>query len=343
MPLSARRSTDPERERRDREASERAADADARRAVGADRAAGAVGPRRGTETDTIRELGAAMGHDFSRVRLHDDATAHAVTRRLGAEAVTVGNDVLFAPGRRGSPGGRSLLAHELAHVRQQSRTGPRVQAKLVATGSAQDFVDMVNQIVTVQHRVQVSASGEVSIVDTNVAGPPTRSQTELLARLRSMIADSATTTVDFIHGNTSRRAGDASVVVGSYDLARVDLDDVTSFGFDPAEARTGDNAATQLVHELTEQQRRQVHGEAFAQAHQTAYAAQEQQLGARMVSETPMTPGQGTSASVTTTYRYPDGREVDVVTTFDTSTGRITNVQRVVRPPATRRRPGRTR
>jgi hypothetical protein len=48
------------------------------------------------ERQTIRDLGVVMGHDFSRVHLHDDAAAHAVTERLGAEAVTIGYDVLFA-------------------------------------------------------------------------------------------------------------------------------------------------------------------------------------------------------------------------------------------------------
>lgn len=68
------------------------------------------------------EMGAHFGHSFGNVRVHDDATADALTKGLGARAFTTGNDVFF---RRGSydpdsPQGHGLLSHELAHVVQQS-------------------------------------------------------------------------------------------------------------------------------------------------------------------------------------------------------------------------------
>jgi hypothetical protein len=63
-----------------------------------------------------------LGHDFSRVRVHADAPAAESARAVGARAYTVGRDVVF--GREGyapdSAAGRRLLAHELAHVVQQS-------------------------------------------------------------------------------------------------------------------------------------------------------------------------------------------------------------------------------
>jgi Domain of unknown function (DUF4157)/Xanthomonas XOO_2897-like deaminase len=68
-----------------------------------------------------------FGHDFSRVRVHDDARAGRSAVDVGARAYTVGSDVVFAPGRYapGSHSGRHLLAHELAHVVQQGgRSGP---------------------------------------------------------------------------------------------------------------------------------------------------------------------------------------------------------------------------
>ena len=63
-----------------------------------------------------------LGHDFSRVRIHDDARAAESARAVGALAYTVGTDVVFATGRYApqSGAGRKLLAHELAHVVQQS-------------------------------------------------------------------------------------------------------------------------------------------------------------------------------------------------------------------------------
>jgi len=64
-----------------------------------------------------------FGHDFGAVRVHDDATADRAARSLGAQAFTVGNDVIFSAGRYSpsTTGGRWLLAHELTHVVQQSR------------------------------------------------------------------------------------------------------------------------------------------------------------------------------------------------------------------------------
>ena len=64
-----------------------------------------------------------FGHDFSRVRVHTDARAAASARAVGAQAYTVGRDVVFGAGQYapGTSAGNRLLAHELAHVVQQSR------------------------------------------------------------------------------------------------------------------------------------------------------------------------------------------------------------------------------
>lgn len=70
-----------------------------------------------------RTMGRRLGHDFSRVRVHDDSQAHASAQEIAARAYTVGNDVVFAAGQYSpqSQEGRQLLAHELVHVVQQSR------------------------------------------------------------------------------------------------------------------------------------------------------------------------------------------------------------------------------
>jgi hypothetical protein len=62
-----------------------------------------------------------FGHDFSTVRVHTDAKAGASAQAISAAAYTVGNDLVFGPGRYepASSAGRALLAHELAHVVQQ--------------------------------------------------------------------------------------------------------------------------------------------------------------------------------------------------------------------------------
>lgn len=62
-----------------------------------------------------------FGHDLGDVRLHTDGQAADSARAVSASAYTVGNDVVFGPGT--SPHQKPLLAHELAHVVQQSRGG----------------------------------------------------------------------------------------------------------------------------------------------------------------------------------------------------------------------------
>jgi hypothetical protein len=63
-----------------------------------------------------------FGHDFSRVRVHSDAKAAESAQAVNAMAYTVGNDVVFGSQhyRPQTKEGQRLLAHELAHVVQQS-------------------------------------------------------------------------------------------------------------------------------------------------------------------------------------------------------------------------------
>src|SRR4051794_21919571 len=62
-----------------------------------------------------------FGHDFSRVRVHDDSRAAASARAVNARAYSAGSQIVFAEGQYapGMGAGRRLLAHELAHVVQQ--------------------------------------------------------------------------------------------------------------------------------------------------------------------------------------------------------------------------------
>ena len=62
-----------------------------------------------------------FGADFSRVRVHTGGAAAQSARDVGARGYTAGSHVVFAAGeyRPASADGRSLIAHELAHVVQQ--------------------------------------------------------------------------------------------------------------------------------------------------------------------------------------------------------------------------------
>jgi hypothetical protein len=64
-----------------------------------------------------------FGHDFSRVRVHTDTKAAESARAVNALAYTVGRDIVFGSSHAASETrqGRELIAHELAHVVQQSR------------------------------------------------------------------------------------------------------------------------------------------------------------------------------------------------------------------------------
>jgi len=66
-----------------------------------------------------------FGHDFGQVRVHDDQKAAQSADLIAAHAYTVADKIVFNKGRYApnSDQGRNLLAHELAHVVQQSRGG----------------------------------------------------------------------------------------------------------------------------------------------------------------------------------------------------------------------------
>ena len=87
-----------------------------------------------------------LGHDFSQVRVHEDARAAESARAIDAAAYTVGSEIVFGAGQYSSStnAGRRLLAHELTHVVQQGgrrATGPlTVSEKADAHESEADAV-----------------------------------------------------------------------------------------------------------------------------------------------------------------------------------------------------------
>ncbi len=63
-----------------------------------------------------------FGHDFSQVRVHSGTAAEQSVQDVNANAYTVGHNIVFGTGQfaPGTHEGRRLIAHELAHVVQQS-------------------------------------------------------------------------------------------------------------------------------------------------------------------------------------------------------------------------------
>ncbi|HEY4989380.1 MAG TPA: DUF4157 domain-containing protein, partial [Opitutaceae bacterium] len=73
-----------------------------------------------------------FGHDFSRVRVHSGAAAESSARDVNALAYTVGHDIVFGAGQFAprTHAGKGLLAHELAHVVQQSAPAERGSTRI---------------------------------------------------------------------------------------------------------------------------------------------------------------------------------------------------------------------
>ena len=77
-------------------------------------------PGRSLDPATRAFMEPRFGQNFSGVRVHYGGTAEESAVAVGARAFAVGDHIVFGSGEYSpeTPGGRSLLAHELAHVAQ---------------------------------------------------------------------------------------------------------------------------------------------------------------------------------------------------------------------------------
>lgn len=77
------------------------------------------------DQQTRSSMETAFGQPFDDVRVHTDDQASRSAESVGANAYTVGSDIVFRSGHfdPGSTTGQRTIAHELAHVVQQ-RSGP---------------------------------------------------------------------------------------------------------------------------------------------------------------------------------------------------------------------------
>ena len=83
-----------------------------------------------------KDMEQRFGHDFSKVQVHSDAAAGRSAQEVYARAYTVGQDIVFGAGHftPTTREGQWLLAHELAHVVQQ--TSGRVSQRIARDTSA---------------------------------------------------------------------------------------------------------------------------------------------------------------------------------------------------------------
>ncbi len=125
-------------------------------------------PGESLDPTTLAMMESRFNYDFSKVRVHADATAADSARAVDALAYTVGRDIVFARGQYdpASGGGQRLLAHELTHVIQQGRMNlpSRMNAKLENGGAAEQEADAIAQ------RVAGRAEVEPASIEARPAG-----------------------------------------------------------------------------------------------------------------------------------------------------------------------------
>lgn len=82
----------------------------------------------------------ALGYDFSDVRIHTDSSAIQMNKELNAQAFTHGSDIYFNEGKfnTNNNAGNHLLAHELTHVVQQTKSNDDVINRSVNDNSTCD-------------------------------------------------------------------------------------------------------------------------------------------------------------------------------------------------------------
>ena len=277
-----------------------------------------------------------FSHDFSQVRIHADTGSAELADALNAEAFTFGSDIYFGSGKH-SPQTREadpLLAHELAHVVQQSRTGQSLQPKLKLTGTT----DLIARVVAVLNAglgnfyyVSVDTTGQVKIdpiraAHTSSATGPNAPERALADRLWSLTTESRTTTVDVVAGGVP--------IVGSYELSQIDIADIEALG----SGQPGWNSTAALLHELVEQREKQLGATAVQRgypgpggAHAKGLAAELGMIGAILESDTGLVGGtanaDGTmNGTRTVVFKYPDGTRYRIEVTL--SHNNITGVVR---------------
>ncbi len=152
------------------------------------------------DTATRSHMEKAFGRDFSHVRVHTDTPAAASARALGARAYTLGADIAFASGRYApsTPAGRSLIAHELAHVVQQRQPGS-------SSGGAEERADAAGRRAAAGARVDPSSLGRAPVAIMRQAETPGRTASFGLGQPESLpgLGLTLSTVSGFEHGKAT--------------------------------------------------------------------------------------------------------------------------------------------
>jgi len=193
-----------------------------------------------------QDMGDRLNHDFSSVRVHTDTVAALSAHTLNAAAYTVGQHVIFNANRYlpNTSAGRWLIAHELAHVVQQS-----AWASPYLVRSVDDWLASSINLSTLSYTQLLNEADELTqYLDRQIesSGDTARIQ-EVLAMLRAEInrREAATTDRAGSSGRGRRRSrGRRSAATTESTTPLPDrypriLTEMTSVAYtDPAEMRT---------------------------------------------------------------------------------------------------------
>lgn len=120
-------------------------------------------PGQSLDTEVRAFMEPRFSHDFSRVRVHSGTADEQSARDVSAHAYTVGHDIVFGAGQFAprTPDGRRLIAHELAHVIQQTGGENRAALRLSTAGTS-----VVQRDAAIDLRKKDETSGFASLART---------------------------------------------------------------------------------------------------------------------------------------------------------------------------------
>jgi Domain of unknown function (DUF4157) len=114
-----------------------------------------------------------FGQDFSHVRVHADAQAAESASAVNAHAYAVGNQIVFGEGRfaPSQDRGKQILAHELAHVVQQSQVSMDRPLAVASQDRAEREADNVGRSILEKNEIKIGSSKAASEIQRQPIDP----------------------------------------------------------------------------------------------------------------------------------------------------------------------------
>lgn len=187
-------------------------------------------PGRPLEPALRQEMEERFGYDFSQVQVHSDGEAANAVHAVHAQAYTFGSNIVFGSGEYmpATIEGKSLLAHELVHVVQQSGRGAsQVQRKVAShprdrCGSGGDTEPCADWSSVPQRarlkKYMAKAALDVESLNVNVVGEILKAPIALGERvqlLRIACCQLNPNDAEFLHNVFSSRRGTAGKIFGN--------------------------------------------------------------------------------------------------------------------------------